>query len=59
LESAVDATVAKGRDVSYDLKQDRNDLTAKSTSEVADALVWKLPRDHHTSPDYHWRESHV
>ena len=42
LERALDETIAEGKDVSYDLKQDRNDPTAKSTSEVADALIEKL-----------------
>jgi isocitrate dehydrogenase (NAD+) len=42
LERALDATIAEGVDVTYDLKQRRDDPTAKSTSEVADALVRKL-----------------
>jgi isocitrate dehydrogenase (NAD+) len=42
LERALDQTIAEGVDVTYDLKQRRDDPTAKSTSEVADALVAKL-----------------
>jgi isocitrate dehydrogenase (NAD+) len=42
LETALDETIAEGKDVTYDLKQQRNDPTAKSTSEVADALIQKL-----------------
>jgi isocitrate dehydrogenase (NAD+) len=42
LESVLNQTIAEGKDVTYDLKQDRNDPTAKSTSEVADALIEKL-----------------
>lgn len=42
LERALDETIAAGVDVTYDLKQKRDDPTAKSTSEVADALIEKL-----------------
>jgi isocitrate dehydrogenase (NAD+) len=42
LESVLNQTIAEGKDVTYDLKQDRNDPTAKSTAEVADALIEKL-----------------
>jgi isocitrate dehydrogenase (NAD+) len=42
LERALDETIAEGVDVTYDLKQRRDDPTAKSTSEVADALIEKL-----------------
>ena len=42
LEGALDATIAEGVNVTYDLKQRRDDPTAKSTSEVADALVARL-----------------
>jgi len=42
LEKLLDETIAEGVDVTYDLKQTRNDPTAKSTSQVADALVRKL-----------------
>ena len=42
LERALDETIAAGVDVTYDLKQRRDDPTAKSTSEVADALIEKV-----------------
>ena len=42
LERALDETIAEGVNVTYDLKPSRNDPTAKSTSEVADALIKKL-----------------
>src|SRR6476659_9204984 len=42
LERALDETIAEGVNVTYDLKQARNDPTAKSTSEVADALIQNL-----------------
>ena len=42
LERALDETISEGVDVTYDLKQRRDDPTAKSTSEVAEALVRKL-----------------
>ena len=42
LENALDRTIDEGVDVTYDLKQRRDDPTAKSTSEVADALVRRL-----------------
>ncbi|HUP27320.1 MAG TPA: isocitrate/isopropylmalate dehydrogenase family protein [Chloroflexia bacterium] len=42
LERVLDQTIAEGQDVTYDLKQDRNDPTAKGTSEVADAIIEKL-----------------
>ena len=42
LENALDSTIAEGVNVTYDLKQRRDDPTAKTTSEVADALVRKL-----------------
>jgi isocitrate dehydrogenase (NAD+) len=42
LENALDQAIAEGVNVTYDLKQRRDDPTAKSTSEVADALVRKL-----------------
>ena len=42
LESVLNQTIAEGKDVTYDLKQDRNDPTAIGTSQVADALIEKL-----------------
>jgi isocitrate dehydrogenase (NAD+) len=45
LENALDAAIAEGVNVTYDLKQRRDDPTARSTSEVADALVARLKSD--------------
>jgi isocitrate dehydrogenase (NAD+) len=42
LERALDQAIAEGVDVTYDLKQTRNDPTAKTTTEVADALIRKV-----------------
>jgi len=42
LERALDETIAAGVDVTYDLKPNRDDPTAKGTTDVADALVRKL-----------------
>jgi isocitrate dehydrogenase (NAD+) len=42
LERAVAAVVAEGRDVTYDMKADRNDPTAVGTREMAEAICGKL-----------------
>jgi isocitrate dehydrogenase (NAD+) len=42
LESAVASVVAEGKDVTYDMKPDRNDKTAVGTSQMADAIIRKL-----------------
>ncbi|GHT20283.1 isocitrate dehydrogenase [Planctomycetales bacterium] len=42
LEKAVAAVIAEGREVTYDLKADRNDSTAVGTREMADAICRKL-----------------
>lgn len=42
LEKAVAKIVAEGRDVTYDMKPDRNDPTAVGTSQVADAIIREL-----------------
>jgi isocitrate dehydrogenase (NAD+) len=42
LERAISTVIEKGRDVTYDMKPDRDDLTAASTSRVADAVVEEL-----------------
>ncbi|HEX3043905.1 MAG TPA: isocitrate/isopropylmalate dehydrogenase family protein [Bacillota bacterium] len=42
LEKAVAAVVAEGKDVTYDMKADRNDPTAVGTQEMADAIIKKL-----------------
>lgn len=42
LEKAVEAVIAEGKDVTYDMKPDRNDPTAVGTSEMADAIIKKM-----------------
>lgn len=42
LERAVAAVIAEGKDVTYDMKPDRNDPTAVGTAEMADAIIRKL-----------------
>lgn len=42
LESAVAAVMAEGKNVTYDMKADRDDPTAASTSEMADAIIEKV-----------------
>jgi isocitrate dehydrogenase (NAD+) len=42
LEAAIAAVVAEGRDVTYDMKERRDDPTAVGTSDVADAIIRKL-----------------
>jgi isocitrate dehydrogenase (NAD+) len=42
LEKAVAEVIAEGRDVTYDMKADRNDPTAVGTSQMADAICRKL-----------------
>jgi len=42
LEKAVSDVIAEGKDVTYDLKPDRNDPTAVGTSQMADAIIVKL-----------------
>jgi len=42
LESAVAAVIAEGKNVTYDMKPDRNDPTAVGTSEMADAIIEKI-----------------
>ncbi len=39
LEGAIAKVIAKGKDVTYDLKADRNDPTAVGTKEMADAKI--------------------
>ena len=39
LEEAVADVIAKGKDVTYDMKQDRDDPTAVGTAEMADAII--------------------
>lgn len=42
LEKAVAAVIAEGKDVTYDMKPDRNDPTAVGTAEMADAIIRRL-----------------
>jgi isocitrate dehydrogenase (NAD+) len=42
LEAAIAAVIAEGRNVTYDMKPQRDDPTAVGTSEVADAVVEAL-----------------
>ncbi|MDO4558305.1 MAG: isocitrate/isopropylmalate dehydrogenase family protein [Planctomycetia bacterium] len=39
LEDAVAAVIAEGKDVTYDMKPDRNDPSAVGTQEMADAII--------------------
>ena len=39
LERAVAAVIKSGKDVTYDMKADRNDPTAVGTSQMADAII--------------------
>jgi isocitrate dehydrogenase (NAD+) len=42
LENAVVEVIAEGKNVTYDMKPDRNDPTAVGTSEMADAIIKKI-----------------
>ena len=42
LENAVAAVIAEGKNVTYDMKADRNDPTAVGTSQMADAIVERI-----------------
>jgi len=42
LEAAVAAVIAEGKNVTYDMKPDRNDPTAVGTSQMADAITEKI-----------------
>ena len=42
LEKAVAAVIKEGRDVTYDMKADRNDPTAVGTKEMADAIIRQM-----------------
>jgi isocitrate dehydrogenase (NAD+) len=46
LESAIASVVAIGKDVTYDLKPDRDDPTAVGTREFADAVIKQLAAVH-------------
>jgi isocitrate dehydrogenase (NAD+) len=42
LENAIAAVIAEGKDVTYDMKADRNDPSAVGTAEVAEAVIKKM-----------------
>jgi isocitrate dehydrogenase (NAD+) len=44
LEKAVADVIAEGKDVTYDMKANRDDPTAVSTSQMADAIIAKMKR---------------
>lgn len=44
LEDAVAAVIAEGKDVTYDMKEDRDDPTAVGTKEMADAIIRKIKK---------------
>ena len=44
LENAVANVIAEGKDVTYDMKENRNDPTAVGTQEMADAIIKKIKR---------------
>lgn len=44
LEKAIAKIIAEGKDVTYDMKPDRNDPTAVGTSQVADAIIREMGR---------------
>ena len=46
LEQAIATVVAVGKDVTYDLKRDRDDPTAVGTSQFADAVIAQLAAVH-------------
>ena len=42
MEAAIASVIKEGRDLTYDMKKDRDDPTAVGTSQVADAIIAKL-----------------
>jgi isocitrate dehydrogenase (NAD+) len=42
LESAVADVIAEGKDVTYDMKENRDDSTAVGTNQMADAIIKKI-----------------
>ena len=46
LEHALAAVIARGDSVTYDMKPHRDDPTAVGTSQVADAVIAEMERDH-------------
>jgi isocitrate dehydrogenase (NAD+) len=45
LEKAVAAVIAEGRDVTYDMKENRDDPSAVGTREMADAIIRKVKNE--------------
>jgi isocitrate dehydrogenase (NAD+) len=44
LEQAVAEVIAEGKYVTYDLKKDKDDITAVGTREMTDAIIAKLKK---------------
>jgi isocitrate dehydrogenase (NAD+) len=42
MEAAIAAVIKEGKDVTYDLKDDRDDPSAVGTSEYADAVIKEM-----------------
>jgi isocitrate dehydrogenase (NAD+) len=42
MEAAIATVIREGKDLTYDMKRDRDDPTAVGTSQVADAIIQKL-----------------
>ena len=42
LENTVAAVIEEGKDVTYDMKPDRDDPTAVGTQKMADAIIEKI-----------------
>jgi isocitrate dehydrogenase (NAD+) len=42
LEQAIEDVFEEGKDVTYDMKPDRDDPTAVGTAEMADAIIKRL-----------------
>jgi isocitrate dehydrogenase (NAD+) len=42
MEAAIATVIREGKDLTYDMKKDRDDPTAVGTSQVADAIIQKL-----------------
>jgi isocitrate dehydrogenase (NAD+) len=45
MEKAIASVIAEGKSVTYDMKPTRDDPTAASTSQMADAIIEKLVKD--------------
>ena len=42
MEAAIATVIREGKDLTYDMKRDRDDPTAVGPSQVADAIIKKL-----------------